>query len=61
MIPAQHTYVLILIKKGLVLFRSPTSAKKVSIEKEKFRAITVKNLSDLSVDSVIKKIKDSLN
>ncbi len=48
-------------KKGLVLFGSHTSAKKVSIEKEKFRAITVKNLSDLSVDSVIERIKDSLN
>ena len=48
-------------KKGLVLFGSHTSAKKVSIEKEKFKAITVKNLSDLSVDSVIEKVKDSLN
>ena len=48
-------------KKGLVLFGSHTSAKKVSIERADFRAITVKNLSDLSVDSVIEKIKDSLD
>jgi ADP-heptose:LPS heptosyltransferase len=48
-------------KKGLVLFGSHTSAKKVSIEKTDFKAITVKNLSDLSVDSVIEKIKDNLD
>ena len=48
-------------KKGLVLFGSHTSAKKVSIEREKFKVITVKRLSDLSVNSVIEKIKDNLN
>jgi len=48
-------------KKGLVLFGSHTSAKKVSIEKTDFKAITVKSLSDLSVDSVIEKIKDNLD
>ncbi len=48
-------------KKGLVLFGSHTSAKKVSIERENFRAITAKQLYDLSVDSVIKKVENILN
>ena len=48
-------------KKGLVLFGSHTSAKKVSIENYNFKALTVKNLSDLSVDAVMSKIKSRLN
>jgi len=48
-------------KKGLVLFGSHTSAKKVSVERSNFKAITVKKLSELSVENVIDKIKDNLN
>ena len=48
-------------KKGLVLFGSHTSAKKVSIENSNFRAITVKNLADLNVDTVMEEVKIKLN
>ena len=48
-------------KKGLVLFGSHTSAKKVSIENYNFKALTVKNLNDLNVDKVIEEIKSKLN
>ena len=47
-------------KKGLVLFGSHTSAKKVSIETANFKAITVKDLSDLDTDTVITEIKKNL-
>ena len=48
-------------KKGLVLFGSHTSAKKVSIGNSNFRAITVKNLADLNVDTVMEEVKIKLN
>ena len=48
-------------KAGLVLFGSHTSAKKVSIENYNFKALTVKNLKDLNVDTVISEIKSKLN
>ena len=48
-------------KKGIVLFGSHTSAKKVSIENFNFKAISVKNLKDLNVHSVLKEIKVKLN
>ena len=48
-------------KKGLALFGSHTSAKKVSIEGPNFKAITVKSLPDLKVDTVIENIKNNLN
>ncbi len=48
-------------KKGLVLFGSHTSAKKVSIESKNFKAVSVKDLSNLKVDEVLKKIKDNLD
>ena len=48
-------------KKGLVLFGSHTSAEKVSIESSNFRALTVKNLSDLDVDTVMKEVRTKLN
>ena len=48
-------------KKGLVLFGSHTSAEKVSIGNSNFKTISVKNLNELSVDTVISKIKNSLN
>ena len=48
-------------KAGLVLFGSHTSARKVSIENYNFKALTVKNLKDLNVDTVISEIKSKLN
>jgi len=48
-------------KKGLVLFGSHTSAKKVSIENYNFKALSVKNLKDLDIDTVLKEVKSRLN
>ena len=43
------------------LFGSHTSAKKVSIENYNFKALSVKDLKKLSVDTVLKEIKSRLN
>ena len=48
-------------KKGLVLFGSHTSAKKVSIENYNFKALTVKDLKDLKVDTVLEEVKSKLD
>ena len=48
-------------KKGLVLFGSHTSAKKVSIENFNFKALSVKNLNDLDVNTVLKEVKAKLD
>ena len=48
-------------KKGIVLFGSHTTAKKVSIENFNFKAMSANNLSDLSVDTVLEEIKTRLN
>ena len=48
-------------KKGLVLFGSHTTAKKVSIENFNFKALTVQNLQDLSVVTVLNEVKSRLN
>ncbi len=48
-------------KKGLALFGSHTSADKVSIESTNFKTISVKNLKDLTSDTVIKEIIKRLN
>ena len=48
-------------KKGLVLFGSHTTAKKVSIETKNFQSIQVKNLNKLYVSSVLEKVKENLN
>ena len=48
-------------KKGLVLFGSHTSAKKVSIGGKNFKSIEVNRLKDLDVKTVIEKIKVDLN
>ena len=48
-------------KTGIVLFGSHTTAKKVSIENFNFKAISVENLNDLSVETVIEKVKSKLN
>ena len=48
-------------KKGLVLFGNHTSAKKVSIENFNFKAISVENLNDLDVNTVLKEAKAKLD
>ena len=48
-------------KKGLVLFGSHTTAKKVSIENFNFKALSVKNLKDLNTKTVLSEIKSRLN
>jgi ADP-heptose:LPS heptosyltransferase len=48
-------------KKGLVLFGSHTSVKKVSIENLNFKSISVNNLNDLDVETVLEKVKENLN
>jgi len=48
-------------KSGLVLFGSHTSAHKVSIESEKFKPISVKDLKLLNVETVMENIKKILN
>jgi len=48
-------------KKGLVLFGRHTSAKKVSIENFNFKAISVENLNDLDVNTVLKEVKTKLD
>jgi ADP-heptose:LPS heptosyltransferase len=48
-------------KAGLVLFGSHTSAQKVSIETEKFKAISVKNLNLLKTETVMNEVKKFLN
>jgi len=47
-------------KMGAVLFGHHTTAKKVSIETDKFKAITVDDLNSLSAEKVYSKIKDKL-
>jgi len=47
-------------KKGIVLFGYHTTPYKVSIETDKFRALTVNNLADLSVETVYSKIENNL-
>ena len=48
-------------KKGLVLFGSHTTAKKVSIENYNFKAISVVNLKDLDVETVLNAVKTRLD
>ena len=48
-------------KNGLVLFGSHTSAKKVSIENFNFKAISVENLNDLDVNTVLNEVKAKLD
>ena len=47
-------------KSGVVLFGYHTTAKKVSIETEKFKAITADDLNDLTAEKVYLEIKDKL-
>ncbi len=48
-------------KKGLVLFGSHTTAKKVSIENFNFKALSVQSLEDLNVATVLNEVKSKLN
>ena len=48
-------------KAGIVLFGSHTSAYKVSIETEKFKSISVKDLNLLKADVVMEEIRKVLN
>jgi ADP-heptose:LPS heptosyltransferase len=48
-------------KKGLVLFGSHTSARKVSIENYNFKALSVNDLNDLDVGTVLNEVKSKLN
>ncbi len=48
-------------KKGLALFGSHTSPKKVSIGRNNMRVLEVNNLKDLKVSTVIDKMKADLN
>ena len=47
-------------KKGIVLFGYHTTAAKVSIETDNFKALSVDNLKDLYADDVYQKIKEKL-
>ena len=47
-------------KEGVVIFGHHTTAKKVSIETQKFKSITVSNLKKLSAETVYMKIKNNL-
>jgi len=42
--------------KGITLFGEHTTAKKVSIERDNFKAIQVSDLSKLSANKVLEKI-----
>ena len=46
---------------GIVLFGYHTTAKKVSIETDRFKAISINDLKDLSANEVYLNIKDKLN
>ena len=48
-------------KRGIVLFGSHTTAKKVSIESYNFKVITVNDLKDLSAETVFNEVKSKLN
>ena len=47
--------------KGIVLFGSHTTAFKVSIERENFKAMQVADLKNLSTENVFEKLSSSLN
>ena len=47
-------------KKGTVLFGHHTSAKKVSIETDKFKSISAEKLTDLTAEKVYLEIKEKL-
>ena len=48
-------------QKGVALFGFHTTPKKVSIETDKFKAITTDDLKSLSAENVYTKIREYLN
>ncbi len=48
-------------KEGIVLFGYHTTPKKVSIETDKFKAISSKNLNDITAENVYSTIKNKLD
>ena len=48
-------------KRGLVLFGSHTTAKKVSIETTYLKTLSVENLNELDVSTVLEHVKKNLN
>ena len=46
--------------EGIVLFGHHTTPEKVSIETDKFKAITVENLNNLSIENVYSRVKSKL-
>jgi ADP-heptose:LPS heptosyltransferase len=48
-------------KKGLALFGSHTTAKKVSIENFNFKVLSVEDLKDLDAETVLAEVKSRLN
>ena len=48
-------------KNGLVLFGSHTSPEKVSIMNNNFKALKSENLGELSVDEVMKQVREKLD
>ena len=47
--------------KGLTLFGQHTTAEKVSIERENFKAIQVNDLNKLSAEKVFQRMNENLN
>ena len=47
--------------KGIAVFGSHTTAEKVSIERENFKAIQVSDLSKLSADNVFEKLSNLIS
>ena len=47
--------------RGITLFGSHTTAYKVSIERENFKAIEVTDLNNLSAEKVFERLVNSLN
>ena len=48
-------------KKGIALFGSHTSAKKVNVGNTNFKILTVNNLAELKVEDVLSYIKKNLD
>ena len=46
--------------KGLALFGQQTTAQKVSVERENFKAIQVNDLNKLSADKVFQRMSETL-
>ena len=47
--------------KGIALFGSHTTARKVSIERDNFKAIQVSDLTKLSADKVFQRMQEAIS